>query len=341
MGLVTDIMTKLDSSVLRTGEVFFENTADAMLPILTILLTISLIAIGMNMALGVVRMDARASTQLATRILMIYLFAFSWANFGTFYEALSSASGNLALSFFSSADGSINSAVDRFSANMSDVADGAAKSMGSITRGVLAATFTVILAILMAIYILIVGFAKIMIAMLLGLAPIAIVLTIFDRTKPLFEAWLSSFIGYLMYPIAASAVMATVVVVAKDQFTSQEDVQMVADVLGFLVVVLCGIFALASIPTAATNITGQIHLANFAPQALSIAKSGVAMPANAIGAGLRSATGMKAGTAKQMLSGAMGNTGSDRELQAQRERTNRERGMALRQKLSTIATLRR
>lgn len=341
MGLVTDIMTKLDSSITSTGQRFFENTGDAMLPIMTILLTISLLLVGMNMALGVVRMDARASTQLATRIVLIYLFAFSWANFGTFYDALSSASGNLALSFFSAADGSINSAVDNFSADMSDVADGAAKSMGSITRGVLAATFTVILAILMAIYVLIVGFAKIMIAMLLGIAPIAIVCTIFDRTKFLFEAWLSSFVGYLMYPIAASAVMATVVIVADSQFKDQTEVQMLADVLGFLVVVLCGIFALASIPTAATNITGQMHLANFAPQALSIAKTGVALPARAVGAGIRSATGMQAGAVRQMASGAMGNTGSDKQLQAERERTNRERGMALRQKLSTIATLRR
>lgn len=341
MGLVTDIMTKLDSSVLSTGERFFENTADAMLPIMTILLTISLLLVGMNMALGVVRMDARASTQLMTRIVMIYLFAFSWANFGTFYDALSTASGNLALSFFSAADGSINSAVDKFSADMSDVADGAAKSMGSITRGVLAAAFTIILAILMAIYVLIVGFAKIMIAMLLGIAPIAIVCTIFERTKFLFEAWLSSFIGYLMYPIAASAVMATVVIVADSQFKDQDEVQMLADVLGFLVVVICGIFALKSIPTAATNITGQIHLANFAPQALSIAKGVGALPAKGLAAGFRSATGIGPGTGKQMLSGAMGNTGSDRELQGQRERTNRERGMALRQKLITIATLRR
>ena len=334
MGLVTDIMTKLDTSIQNTGKLFFENTADAMMPLMTIFLTISLIVLGMNMALGVVRMDARNSILLATRILMIYFFAFSWKNFGAVYEALSQASGNLALSFFDSAGTSINGAVDGFSSDMSDVADGAAKSMGSITRGVLAAIFTLILAILMAVYVLIVGFAKIMIAMLIGVAPIAIVLTIFERTKSLFEAWLSSLVSYLMYPIAAAAVMATVIAVANDQFRDQTQVEMLAEVLGFLVVVLVGVFALACIPTAATNLTGQMHLASFAPQAISLTKKTAALP----GKGLKAAGVHSPGL---MLSGAMGQVGSDKQIQATRERSAREAGAQLRTKLASMASLRR
>lgn len=334
MGLVTDIMTKLDTSVQNTGQLLFEGTADAMMPIMTIFLTISLLLLGMNMALGVVRMDARSSVQIGTRIIMIYIFAFSWANFGAVYEALSSASGNLALNFFTTTDGSINGAVDDFSVQMSDVADGAAKSMGSIARGVLAAIFTLILAILMAAYVLIVGFAKIMIAMLLGVAPIAIVCSIFDRTKPMFEAWLSSFVSYLMYPIAAAAVMATVIVVSKDQFRDQEEVKMLAEVLGFLVVVLVGLFALVCIPTAATNLTGQMHLANFAPQAMSLARSSLSLP----GRGLKAAG---APSPSLMLSGALGSTGTNREVQGQRERSAREAGAYLRSKISSMAKLRR
>jgi len=221
MGLVTDILDSLDESVKATGQALFENTAGALGPIWTIMLTLLLLLIGMNMAMGVYRMSARESLAIAIRILMVFLFAFSWPNFSTFYEALTQASGNLALSFFdvaSAQGGGINTVTDDLAANMGDATDGVMKSMGSISRGVLGAFFYVVLALLMAAYILIVGFAKIMIAFLLGVAPLAMIFTIFERTKPLFEAWLSSFVSYLMYPIAASAVVAAVVHMAGAQF---------------------------------------------------------------------------------------------------------------------------
>lgn len=124
MGIVTDILTSLDNSIRVTGELFFENTAHAMTPVLSIMMTLMLSLVAMNMALGVWRMSARDATQLATRILMVYLFALSWRNFGSFYEALSSASGNLALSFFDRAGDtgreSTYAAMDLFALQMGD-----------------------------------------------------------------------------------------------------------------------------------------------------------------------------------------------------------------------------
>lgn len=348
MGIVTDILTSLDNSIRVTGEQFFENTAHAMTPVLSIMMTLLLALIAMNMALGVWRMSVRDATQIATRVLMVYLFALSWQNFGAFYDALSSASGNLALSFFDRAadTGRDNTyaAMDLFAIQMGDTADGVLRGMGSIARGLLGAITYLMLAGLMAVYILIVGFAKIMIAVLLGLAPFAIVMTLFDKTKSLFEAWLSSFIGYLMYPIAAAAVVATVVTLANQQAVAQEDVSSLDQILGFLVIAIVGIGALWEIRTAATNITGQIHLASFAPQALRMGNRAVGMGSR-IGqagiAGAASAAGMAtAGAAlahpAAAAAGALGTLPT-----AMNQRSAREAGSALRQKLSVIANLRR
>ncbi|MDS9469669.1 type IV secretion system protein [Paracoccus sp. MBLB3053] len=342
MGLVTTIIETLDSSVKSTGERFFESTASAVGPLWTVLLTLLLLLIGMNMALGIYRMRAKDSLQIATRIVLVYMFAFSWANFGTFYDALTSASGNLALGFFDLAganDAGINAAMDEFAVNMGETADGVMKSMGSITRGVLGALFFLILAILMAVYVLVVGFAKIMIAFLLGVAPLAMIFTIFNRTKPLFEAWLSSFVSYLMYPIAASAVIAAVVAMATAQYREQAEIDTLGSLVGFMVVVFVGIFALMKIPEAANHITGQMNLASIAPEAMRLAGSSLQRPSQ-VGANALGAHGLA--HPKQYLAGLTSlPSGLSEAKSTPHQRSAREAGMALRQKLTALDLMRR
>ena len=149
--------------------------------------------------------------------------------------------------------------------------DSVSSAMSSIMRGFVAAVLYVVLGVLMAVYVFIVGFSKLMIAFLLGVAPIAIGATIFEKTKGMFDAWLSAMIGYLMYPVASAGVIVAVVTVAHDVFRETEDVTDLGSILGFFVIVFVGIFALMAIPNAVTHITGQISLASIAPQALRVA----------------------------------------------------------------------
>lgn len=340
MPIVSDIMTSLDNTIRDTGQRLFENTSAAVGPIWSILLTISLLLVGMNMALGVYRMSARDNVQLVTRIVLIYMFAFSWENFSAFYDAVSSGSSNLALSYFNTAyahgSGSIDSAMDGFAANMGDTADGVARSVGSIARGVLGALFYVFLAALMAIYVLVAGFAKIMLAMLIGVAPLAIIFSIFNRTKSLFEAWLSSFISYLMYPIAASAVLSTVVTVAAGQFRSQDQVQNVGSILGFLVIVFVGIVAIYKIPEAVNHMTGQIHLASIAPEALRLGTGTL----RASGQVAANAAGASAVAHPKSFLGGLTGLAPTGGLQSTGQRTAKEAGTAIRAKIAAIRVIR-
>lgn len=343
MGIVSDIMGTIDHSILSTGEDFFEATASGMLPVMTIACTILLILIGINMAVGYYQMSGRDAIQIATRIVMIYIFAFSWSNFSVVYQAFAHTGETLAMEFFNVAGSTsaenIYSAMDRFSVQMSDAADGVARSQGSIMRGVLGAFFYAILALLMAIYVLIVAFAKIMIAVLLGVAPLAITATIFERSKGMFEAWLESLIGYLMYPIAASAVISVIVVVGQQQFVAQQQVQTINQILGFCVVVFVGIFALKAIPDAAGQMTGHFRLSTIAPEALRLGQRGAAAAAMQV-PGVKQlqqyrqdrqliAQGFKNGTAD-----------SPEQVKNDRERELRERGVMLRQKRDDMRRLR-
>lgn len=288
MALVQDILGRLDQTVQDVGERYFTSTADALDPMLTIVTTLLIVLVGVRMALGVDRMSVRDAWQLVSRIVLVFIFARSWANFGVIYDALSSGAGSLALSFFQGDTPNPAAAMDQFAVQMSDVADGAARSFSSITRGVVAALLMMILAILMAAYILVVAFSKIMIAFLLGVAPLAMIATIFERTKSLFEAWLTAFVGYLMYPIAAAAVIGAVVSMAAAQFTPQADVENFSMAIGFLCVAFVGIFALLAIPTAAAHVTGSFNLANIVPEALRVVNKPTSMLGGRIAGGVKS-----------------------------------------------------
>jgi hypothetical protein len=193
--------------------------------------------------------------------------------------------------------------------------------MSSIMRGFVAAILYVVLGILMAVYVFIVGFAKLMIAFLLGVAPLAIGATIFEKTKGIFEAWLSAMIGYLMYPVASAGIIVAVVTVAHDVFRETKDVTDLGSILGFFVIVFVGIFALMAIPNAVTHITGQISLASIAPQALRVA-----------GKPLEKATDYSARRMNEFRSGFMTGKTEHQHLRDQ-ARSDAERGHAARMRL--------
>ncbi|MBC7140627.1 MAG: type IV secretion system protein, partial [Rhodobacteraceae bacterium] len=254
---------------------YFEATAGAIAPVYASLLALLLVLVGINMALNVYRIAMRDAVQLSFRIVMVLMFGLSWLNFSEIYDALSNGLGDLALEYFrmggNGVASSASAAMDDMANMMAGNVDSVSAAMSSIMRGVVAAILYVVLGILMAVYVFIVGFAKLMIAFLLGVAPIAIGATIFEKTKGLFEAWLSAMIGYLMYPVASAGIIVAVVSVARDVFRQSEDVTDLGSILGFFVIVFVGIFALMAIPMAVTHITGQINLGTVAPQALRIA----------------------------------------------------------------------
>lgn len=275
MESVSAILTALDGAIVSAGRDYFEATAGAIAPIATALLGLLLVLVGINAALNVYRISMRDAVQLSFRIVLVLMFGLSWTSFSEIYLAASNGLSDLALGFFNASGtglgGSATEAVDSMAEMMAGNVDSVSSAMSSIMRGVVAALLYLVLGVLMAIYVFIVGFAKLMIAFLLGVAPLAIASTIFEKTKGMFEAWLSAMIGYLMYPVASAGIISAVVTAATSVFKEGDDVTDLGAILGFFVVVFVGIFALKSIPMAVAHVTGQINLASFAPEALRIA----------------------------------------------------------------------
>ena len=324
MDSVSTILTTLDAAITAAGQRFFEATASAVGPIYSSLLALLLVMVGINAALNVYRIAMRDAVQLAFRVVMV-LIGLTWSNFTQIYEAASNGLSALALEYFrlggSGVGASATAAMDDMANMMAGNVDSVSSAMSSIMRGFVAAILYVVLGVLMAVYVFIVGFAKLMIAFLLGVAPLTIGATIFEKTKGIFEAWLSAMIGYLMYPVASAGIIVAVVTVAHDVFRETKDVTDLGSILGFFVIVFVGIFALMAIPNAVTHITGQISLASIAPQALRVA-----------GKPLEKATDYSARRMNEFRSGFMTGKTEHHHLRDQ-ARSDAERGHAARMRL--------
>ena len=266
MAIVSDLLTTLDNSVGRAGQSLFENTATLLGPIVTVVMSLMIVTIGIGMALGA-QISTREGVGHMLRIVLVFLFGLSWANFNVIYDALTNGLQNLGFSMFATlgtglSEPTATAAMDGFGEAMTRVTDEVISAQSSITRGLVAGILMIFMGLLYAVYILTVGFAKIMIAFLVAVAPLAILATLFDKTKNLFEAWLASIIGYALWPVAAGAVIATVVLALDSTTIPDREGTTFAAMLAFFVLVFVAIFAIMAIPQAVSNMTGQINLAN-------------------------------------------------------------------------------
>lgn len=322
MAYVADIMDFIDNAVSGAAEGSFVAVATNYGGMITMLATLAFVAFGLMVAIGAITARAADITQLCFRIVLVFTFALSWSNFEVIYDTLTNTSDALVTALFSASDSTgASSSVDlaeKFSDQAQQTAATVIQAESSITRGFLGVVMYILLAGLQAAYVLVAGFAKMMIGILIGLAPFAIAATILQRTTFLFEAWLSSLIGYFMYPIAAAGVMGFIAAVAKELFEGSDSTALVG-ITGVVVIIIVGIFALKSIPQIASNITGQLSLGGIAPEALRIVGQSVAKPG-----------AIAAGPLGQIASGA--STGGETTQQAG---LARRRGSALDTKLAS------
>ena len=89
MDSVSTILATLDAAITTAGKQYFEATARAIPPIYTILLSLMMVMVGINMALNVYRIAMRHAVQLALHIVMVLMFGLTWLNFVQICDALS------------------------------------------------------------------------------------------------------------------------------------------------------------------------------------------------------------------------------------------------------------
>ena len=127
MNLVSQIVGSIDSAVLNTSSQFFQNTASSVLSLYTALLGLLFAFLGVMVALNVYAIAMRDAVQIGMRIVLVFAFGLSWANFSVLYDALTNTSQNLAMAYFSIGGSGLGSqpdvAMDAFATDMATTVD--------------------------------------------------------------------------------------------------------------------------------------------------------------------------------------------------------------------------
>jgi len=286
--IVSKILGHIDGVILNTGETLFNSTVIQVSNVAYIMLSLLIILIGLNTSLNIYQMSMRDSMQIIFRIVLVLIVGLSWSNFALIFDALTNATQGLALSFFSpftDAGGTATQALDGFGDQMAQTTDTVAQAVSSYFRSLVAFFLNVILALLMAAYVIVVGASKIIIAFLIGFAPFAMICSIFERTKTIFEGWLTTLVANMLYPVVAAGIVGTIVTVAKSIFTDPAPSSILGDFMAFIVLMIAGAMAILKIPSVAHGLTGSFGVGSFAPKPLTAVSAAIGGAAGATYAG--------------------------------------------------------
>lgn len=276
--IVTLILGEIDGIIQSAGQVLFSSTVLLISNFVYLMFTLLIVILGLNMALGIFKITMKESLQIIVRMIFVIIFGLTWNNFDKVYLAATEGTQAIALSFFApfteeTTATTATEAIDKFGGQMAQTTDDVAKAVSSYFRALIAFFLNVILAFLMGAYVIIVGASKIVIAFLIGIAPFAILCTVFDKTKNIFEGWLTTLVANLLYPIVAAGIVGTIVAVAKSIFTEGKTDSTLGDFMAFIVLMLAGAMAIMKIPAIAQGLTGSFGIAGFSPRPLAVAGS--------------------------------------------------------------------
>ena len=159
----------------------------------------------------------------------------------------------------------------------------------------------------------IIAFAKIVFTLMIVIAPFMILTSLFKPTQSLFEAWSRATIGYALIPVAAAGAAGIIVAIAEaigDTSADPENVETVALILPFLVILILSAGVMAAVPYIASNLTGVMGIASNAVGLTGLARRGI-VNAGEYGSGTtgRLVTGRTPFQMRQAASGGVVRTG--------------------------------
>ncbi|WP_299593271.1 type IV secretion system protein [uncultured Tateyamaria sp.] len=264
-----------------TAETLYNSTVAQITGFFFVVLTMLIVVLGINMVFGMFKMSMRESMQIIFRIVLVMMFALAWPNLGAIYNATTNGTQALALAYFEPFQGAIGGtateAMDGYATDSASVVDQAAQATSSFFRALVSLALWIFLGLLVAVYIAVVGASKLWIAALLGFAPFAIMCTVFDKTKNIFEGWLTTIVANLLYPVFCAAIVGTIVTANAEIFGGVDENSNLGNLMAFIVLNVVGIIAISKVPAIAHGITGSFGVASFSPRPLAI-------PGSALGA---------------------------------------------------------
>lgn len=249
--------------------------------------TLLIILVLVSFALQTRSMDGRTAVLLLVRLVLINAFALNWVQFNAVASAIIDGLDQLGGAMVEGLGGTgpegaigFAEAFDEVLATFGDYLNAATTEMGWMAGAMITAFGTAIMGIVGALAGGVLIFSKIMLTLMIGLAPVMIAASIFEATKDYFHRWVSSLVGYAMYPLIIAGVMSTIVTMARSMMESlgdPDDAGSIGALLPFFAMVFMAAGMIAAIPLIVRALSGNVVMAT-APS--------LAGAAGSVGAGL-------------------------------------------------------
>ncbi len=335
MGFIESIFSQIETFLTNVGASQFAAVAQAFGNTGSLVATLAVLLIIINMGVQAVPVDRVEALTLLFRITLVGLFMQSWPQFNNIMSALQNMFGGmeaamLGAAFQNSNVTSFAKALDDLGKNMSAFANqtsGGLNIMGAVINGIMMlfiALFSAICALGMIV-------ARLGLAVLIALAPLAIMTTLLRQTGDYFSRWLSAVVTMLLFPVVLAGVFASVIAMGNATIGGLEpdSTTTLGQVIPVLSVIVMGIVMVLMVPFLVTMVTGNVQLGGLArsvQNGVFGASRGAAFLGGRLGArgiGAAVGTARAAGT----NAAAQGSAGAAQAAQSQRvaTRSNRSR----------------
>lgn len=305
MGVIADILGVVDSAVAGVAESGFGQVAASVGGVITVGSILLVVLLGINIVMQIRPMTMGSFFAFGFRIVLVGIFAQSWASFGVVYRIITDVPDSVGAAIVSltgvSTTGGLYGALDSMVAQVTAYGDTIGDNAGWVFGAVLGVVVWLVAAIFAAIAAGIIAYSKIILTLMVVFAPLAIICSLFKPTQGLFDAWSRSIIGYAFMPIAAAGAAGIVIAVAGQIAGSSPDpdnVDTLSLIFPFIVVLILAAGIMMAVPSIAMGLSGAIGIASNATGLTGFAKSGTVGGASAA---MLATTGVSAKEAMQGL----------------------------------------
>lgn len=277
MGVINDLGTTIDATLLEYTEVVFKGVAGPVTTLLDALALLGLLFIATNQIIQFRSINYSVYLHWGLRWILIYTFATMWVNFRGIYDIFVEVPQDYAALILKAVALNIetlrtdildparikdtHTAMDEFGHSIVWIAhdflrDTAISDIGKTMRNVfLGALIMIIGGIFLAACAITVLIGKIGFAVAISMAPLALILLMMDQTKHHFDSWTRFTVGFAVIPLLTTALMAVVLFVAGHILAeSGASSLQKSRFFGFVFVMIAALVLLFHIPTMASTL---------------------------------------------------------------------------------------
>jgi type IV secretion system protein VirB6 len=269
MAVVSWLVETADRTLDGLNEAQFGQVAGSVGSIAIVACTLAVMGVFVNMALQYRSMDGRTAFWLLIRISLIAFSCTNWANFnslaGPIQDQLDAFAGVLVTSVGGTGSGSEHfaTAFDNLIAEFGNYLNAIVANMNWIAGAVISAIGVILLSIIGALCAVILIYSKIMIAFMIAIAPIMIALSTFEATKDYFTRWLSTSVGYALYPLVIAGIFSTIIGISQQMIAELGDAstaESIGALVPFFIMLAISGFLMAATPFIVRGLSGAVTM---------------------------------------------------------------------------------